>query len=103
MAFQGGTHAGQQHIIRRGVIEIVSLVGKFEARWVEHPHILKPGERLTGVLEIRNIGCVCHFIEPKRHILAYRTKCRGDNEKQKHNGANASVGPGRDRALILRG
>jgi hypothetical protein len=52
---------------------------------------------------MRNIGCVCQFIEPKRHIFAYRTKCRGDNEKQKNNGANASVGLGRDRALILQG
>jgi len=52
---------------------------------------------------MRHIGCVCHFIEPKLHIFAYRTKCRGDNEKQKHNGANASVGLGRHRALILRG
>src|ERR1700722_11202939 len=103
MAFQGRTEAGQQHIIRRGMIEIVSFAGKFEARWVEHPHILKRGPRFTGVLEMRNIGCVRHFIEPTRHIFAYRTKCRGDNEKQKHKGANAPVGLGRDRTLISRG
>ena len=103
MAFQGGTDAGQQHIIRRGVIEIVCFAGKAEARGVEHPHILKRGPRLTGVLEMRNIGCVCHFIEPKRHILAHRAKCRGGHEKQKHKGANEPVGFGRDRALILRG
>ena len=52
---------------------------------------------------MRNIGCVRHFIEPTRDIFAYRTECSGDNEKQKHNGAEASVGLGRDRALFLRG
>src|SRR6266849_469808 len=89
MAFQGGTNAGQQHIIRRGVIEIVCFAGKAEARWVEHPHILKGGPGLAGVLEMRNIGYVCHFVEPKRHILAYRTKCRGD-EKSKSTMAQTS-------------
>ena len=52
---------------------------------------------------MRNIGCVGHFIEPTCHILAYRAKCRGDNEQQKHNGANAPIGSGRYRSLILRG
>ena len=82
MAFQGGTEAGQQHIIRRGVIEIVRLAGEAEARRIEHPHILKRGPRLTGVLEMRNIGCVRHFIEPPRHIFTHGAKGSGDNEKQ---------------------
>ena len=52
---------------------------------------------------MRNIGCVCHFIEPTRHILAYRAECRGDDEQQKHKGADEPVGFGRGRSLILRG
>ena len=103
MTFKVWTKAGQQQIIRRGVVEIVRFAGEAEARGIEHPHILERGPCLTGVLEMRNIGCVCHFVEPKRHILAYRTQCRGDNEKQKHKSANAPVGFGRGGSLILRG
>jgi hypothetical protein len=83
------------------VIKIVRLAGEAEARRVEHPHTRKRGPYLAGILEIGNIGCVRDFIEAPRHILAHGAKRRGDDKKQQDDGANAPIGIGRGRTILI--
>jgi hypothetical protein len=82
VAFQVGAEAGQQPIIRGGVIEIVHLAGEAETRRIEHAHIRECGPGFAGVLEMCDVGCVRHFIEAPCHILAHGAERGGDHEKQ---------------------
>src|SRR3954454_17622227 len=95
MAVQVGAEPTQQPIIRRSVIKIVQLTGEAESRRIQHSHTCKRGPCLTGALEVRNIGCMCHFIEAARYVLSDGADRSGGYEKREHDGANTPASFGR--------
>ena len=73
------------------MIEIVGLIGEAEARRIEHPHLGKGWPGLSAVLQMRNVGRVCHLVEALGDILAHGAERRGNNKEQKDDDANADM------------
>ena len=77
------------------MINIIRLTREAESGWIQHPHVRKCGPCFAGVLEVRNIRCVRHFIEAARYVLADRAERSGKHKERENERANMPTTSGK--------